>query len=149
MARGGEQEADDAVIVGSRLEAPVVMQHGRHDARGAVGRRGHHLAARGIFLVDGERVDVDPIERMHGTQRIAAHELAIQFRRAPSDAEHARQQALRIEAAAHAILHDLPDAHEPGANLGLAAPGALARQHEFVDLQTLRPCRARASARRN
>jgi hypothetical protein len=47
---------------------------------------------------------------------IAAHELAIQLRRAAAHAEHARQQALRLEAAAHAVLHDLPDAQQSGAH---------------------------------
>ena len=34
-----------------------------------------------------------------GLSRIAAHQLTIELRRAPAHAEHARQQALRVEAA--------------------------------------------------
>src|SRR5205807_7880180 len=51
---GGQQEADDAVIVRAGNEACVVMQHGGNDAGGAIGWGRHHAPARGVFLVDGE-----------------------------------------------------------------------------------------------
>src|ERR687893_205863 len=41
----GEQEPHDAVLAVGADEVPVVVQDGRHDAGGAVGRRGHHPAA--------------------------------------------------------------------------------------------------------
>jgi len=63
---------------------------------------------------------------------------------APAHPQHAGQQALGLEAAAHAILHDLPYPHEAGANLGIAAPGALAGEHQFMNLQAaVRPCSSR------
>ena len=64
-------------------------------------------------------------------------QLAVQLRRAPPHAENARQQPLRLEAAAHAILHHLPDAQQPRADFRVAVPGALARQHQLVDLESL------------
>jgi len=88
------------------------MQHGRDDAGRAIGRRRHHLTAGRILFVDRQRKYIDPIESMHGARRVAAQELAMELgarRRTPAR----RQQALGLEAAAHAILHDLPYPHEP------------------------------------
>ena len=123
--------------MGARLEAQIVVQHGGYDAGRAVGRCGHDLAAGGVFLVDRERKHVDPVERMHGAVRIAAHELAVELRGTATHAEYARQQALRFEAAAHAVLHDLPNAQQPRAQLGVGAPGSFACHHQLVDLQAL------------
>jgi hypothetical protein len=51
-----------------RHEARVVVQHGRHDAGGAVGGRGHHAPTGGVFFVHGQRVEVDPVQHL---QRVA------------------------------------------------------------------------------
>ena len=66
---GGQQEADDAVLVGAGHEVDVVVQHGRDDAGGAVGRGGDDPAAGGVLLVDGHRVERDPLHRAR--QRVA------------------------------------------------------------------------------
>jgi len=49
-----------SAIIRPGLEAPVVMQHSRHDAGRAVVGSGDHLSAGGIFFVDRERIGVDP-----------------------------------------------------------------------------------------
>ena len=37
-------------------------------------------------------------------------------------------------AAAHAVLHDLPDVQQPGAYVGLGAPGQLVGQHDVAEI---------------
>src|SRR5699024_4489323 len=59
---GGEQEFDDPVFVRARAEPVVIMQYGGDDARGAIGGRGDHPSAGGIFFVDGQGIQVDPVE---------------------------------------------------------------------------------------
>ena len=49
------------------MNSPVVVQHGRNDPGGTVGRRGDHPSAGGVLLVDGQRVEGDPF---HGAQRV-------------------------------------------------------------------------------
>src|SRR5690606_3297434 len=61
---GGEQEAHHAIVVGAGYEACVVVQQSRDDAGGAIGRSGHHPTAGGVFLVDGQGIEVDPVEHV-------------------------------------------------------------------------------------
>ena len=72
MAAGGQQEADDAVVVGSGNELDVVVQHRRDDAGGAVGGCGDDAAAGGVFLVDGEGEEVDPVHERGQRDRRSA-----------------------------------------------------------------------------
>ena len=58
---GGEQELGDAVIVAADAMVEVVADDGRDDAGRAVGRGGDHLAPARVLLVDGHRVDVEPV----------------------------------------------------------------------------------------
>ena len=146
MAAAREQEAHDAVVVGARFETPIVVQHGRHDSGRAVGRCRDHLSARRVFLVDRQRERVHPIEGMHRTQSVRAHQLPVQLGGAPPHAEHAGQQPLCLEAAPHAVLHHLPYAHEPCAYFGLVVPRALASQHQLVDFHSLLASELRADA---
>jgi hypothetical protein len=124
------------VIVRSRFEAPVIMQHRGHDSCCAVGGSGDHLTARRIFLVHRQGEDVHPVERVHGTHRIG-HELPVQFRGASAHAEHTGQQALSLEAPAYTILHDLPDAQKLCADLRIRVPSAFSRQHQLVNLESV------------
>src|SRR4029079_2848924 len=61
--RGSEQERDDAVFVGVFVEFAVIAYDRGNDAGSAVGRCGHHPAAGGILLVDGDRIEAHPVER--------------------------------------------------------------------------------------
>jgi hypothetical protein len=75
-----------------RREALIVAQDRRHDAGGAVGRRGDDAAAGGILLVHRERPEIDPVEhRQRVLQRAlgALHQQAVERGRA----------ALHLEAA--------------------------------------------------
>ena len=65
----GQQEPHDAVVVGAGHEPRVVVQDRGDDPGGAVGRRGDHPPAGGVLLVDGQGVEVDPVQR---AQRVAA-----------------------------------------------------------------------------
>jgi hypothetical protein len=115
--RGGEQEGEDALLGRAGAEAVVVVQHGRDDAGGAVGGRGDDAAAGGVFLVDGQCVEIDPVE---DRQRIAQVGLGpdqssrVQRRRAARDVQAAGQRALLAHPAGHAVLHRLPDPHQAG-----------------------------------
>src|SRR5690606_30494448 len=62
---GGEQEPDHALVPGAAAEVQVVVEHGGDDAGRAVGRGGHDPAAGRVLLVDGERVQRDPVAAVH------------------------------------------------------------------------------------
>ena len=67
--RGGrQQKAYDAVFVGTGDETHVVMQHRRDDSGCTIGGRGDHASAVGVFFVDRQGVQVDPVQHR---QRIA------------------------------------------------------------------------------
>ena len=68
MAAAVSRKSTTPRVGGAGHEARVVVQHRRHDAGGAVGRRGDDAAAGGVFLVDRQRVQVDPVEHL---QRVA------------------------------------------------------------------------------
>src|SRR6185312_14080987 len=109
---GGEQVVDDAFVVRFRAEAQVVVTDGGHDAGGAVGGRGDHAAAGGVFFVDGERVEVDPVE---DGQRVAQRGFGLvaqilEHRRGTARHLQATGQGTgRAQAAGDAIGHRLPD----------------------------------------
>ncbi|MCY1178860.1 hypothetical protein D9M73_192330 [compost metagenome] len=60
--RGGEQKAHHPVLAGTGDEAHVVVKDCRDDARCTIGRGGDHTPAAGVFLVDRQGVEVDPVE---------------------------------------------------------------------------------------
>ncbi|MNM96166.1 hypothetical protein D3C81_1086340 [compost metagenome] len=138
--RGGEQKPHHPVLVGSRYEAHVVMQHRRDNARRAVGRRGDHTPAVGVFLVHRQGIEVDPVEYRQGIAqagfRVAA-QLAVQRRRPALDLEPARQDAFMLATGFDAILHHLPDAQQPGTGFRFGTPGRLVGQHYLADRQVL------------
>ena len=41
-----------------------MLDNGRDDSRRTIGRRGHHLPARGIFLVHRHRINIQPVEEL-------------------------------------------------------------------------------------
>ncbi|MNS71106.1 hypothetical protein D3C72_1044630 [compost metagenome] len=115
------------------------MQHGRDDARRAVGRRRHDAAARGVLFIDRHGVQVDPV---HHGQRVgqralgALRQVAVQLGRAPAHPQRAGQFAVGFRivdaaAARHAVLHDLPDAVQAAAGLRGLAPGQLVLHHQL------------------
>ena len=137
---GGEQEAHHAVFGRVGHEAGVVVQHGGHDAGGAVGGCSDHAAADGVFFIDGQRVEIDPVER---GERVAhagfggARQLAVQTGRAAFDLQAAGHDAHLLAAAAHALLHHVPDVEQAGAGLGVGAPGALVFENDLADRNAL------------
>src|SRR5207237_5010733 len=103
-----QKEADDAVFVAVAVELAVVANHRRNDAGGTVSRRGDHAAACRVLLVDGDRVDTDPVDRLGGTllgSRTARAQRLDQARSAPAHVEAARQQAFVAHAALDAVVH--------------------------------------------
>ncbi|MNV32246.1 hypothetical protein D3C71_1235770 [compost metagenome] len=60
--RSGQQKTHDAVVIRGRDKSHVVMQHGGNDSGRAVGWRGDHASTVGIFFVDRQGVQVDPIQ---------------------------------------------------------------------------------------
>jgi len=137
---GGEQEAHHAVVVGAGYEAHVVMQQRRDDAGGAIGRSGHHPTAGGVFLVDGQGIEVDPVEHVEVVAQVglgARAELAVEPGGAALHLEPAGQPAFGAAAGAHAVLHDLPDLQQPRAGLRFRAPGRFVGQHQLADRQTV------------
>src|ERR687890_1389717 len=91
---GGEQESHHAVLGVGPDEVAVVVQDGRDDAGGAVGRRGDHPPAGRVLLVDGQGVERDPLHRAErvGLVRVLL-ELGAQRRGAPADLEPPGQDA--------------------------------------------------------
>ena len=132
----GEQEIDDALLVRAGYEAVVVVHHGRDDACRAVRRCRYDTAAGGVFLVDRERVEIDPVE---DRQRIAQG----LFRTVTQFLHHGRGAALHLQAAgqhaglAHAardaIRHRLPYRQKSAANLRRAAPDLFVPEHDLGD----------------
>ena len=120
-----------------RHEVEVVVQDGRDDAGGAVGRGGDDPAAGGVLLVDGHRVEGDPVHARSGSSRSPS------ARAAGGRARAARRRTLGRRAGCprvrmprcHALLHDAPDLQQAGADLGLGAPGLLVLQHQRGDRQ--------------
>ena len=133
---GGEQEVDHARIRRARHEARVVVQHGRHDACCAIRGCGHHAPAGGVFFVDGQGIEVDPIQHL---QRVAqrlfgmGRERIAQGLGAAAHLEAAGQGAVRAAAAHHAGLHHLPDGQQAGIDLGIGAPVPLVVAHHTGD----------------
>src|SRR5690606_41503407 len=99
---GGEQEVDDAALVGAGDGMGIVVQYRRDDAGGAVGRCGDHAPTGGVFLVHCQSPEVDPVEpaqRIFHVAALEAAQLARQDRSATAYLETARQDALRAATA--------------------------------------------------
>ena len=134
--RRGEQEVDDALIIRPGYESRVVMQHCGHDAGRTVGRRGDDAAAGSVLFVDGEGVEVDPIEHL---QRVSQRgfgigtQLPVQVGCAAPHLEAARQHPVGRAAALDALAHHAPDRQQAGVDLGVAAPMALVAAHHVGD----------------
>ena len=112
---------------------------------GAVGRRGDHLAAGRILLVDRERPEIDPVD--HG-QRILQRPLGplgqqpVERRRAALDVEPAGQDAARRHAAVDAGRHRGGDRVEPRVDLLVGKAGALVGAGDVGDAQPSRAAMA-------
>ncbi len=137
---GREQEVHHAAIAGTGRRVHVVVQHGRHDAGGAVGRGGDHAAAGGVFLVDGQRPEVHPVEHPQRVFRtgIERSQPLRQAGGAPLHLEPSGQQALGAAAALDAGLHGAPDGEQAGVDLRIGAPVPLVGAHHASDVQAVR-----------
>ncbi|MNJ52574.1 hypothetical protein D3C77_479180 [compost metagenome] len=116
------------------------MQHGRDDASGAIGGRCDHASAKGVFLVDRQGVEVDPVQyrqRVAQTRLGVAAQLAIQGSGAALDLKPTRQDAFVAASGGDAVLHHLPDAQQAAAGFAFRAPGCLVGQHDLTDRQVL------------
>ncbi len=136
----GEQEAHHAVLVRTRDEAHVVMQQRRNDARRAIGGRRDHAPAAGVFLVDRQRIEIDPVEHVERIAQVGLGvfaELAIQARRAATHLEAAGHHAFGTAAGIDAVLHDLPDTQQATAGLCFRPPGGLVGEHQLADGQPM------------
>ncbi|MNS64103.1 hypothetical protein D3C72_972190 [compost metagenome] len=60
--RSGQQKPYDAVVIRAWDKTHVVMQHRWNDPRRAVGGGSDHTSAIGVFFVDRQSVEVDPVE---------------------------------------------------------------------------------------
>ena len=106
----------------------VVSQYRRHDAAGAVGRRGNHAAAGGVFFVNRQREHVDPVDHVHriAGQFVRRHQHAAQRGGTARHAQRPRQHAFGVQTAIDTGAHGLPDVAEVGLDLLLAV------QRQFV-----------------
>ena len=122
----------------------------RHDARGAVGRRRHHLRAGGVLLVDGDGIDRDPV--VDGVRRgqvlpALGQQALVDPAGAAAHLEPARQDAVALEAAVDAVGHHRPEPRQPGVDLGRGSQRALVGALERGDAEPGR-LGARQRARR-
>src|SRR5699024_437663 len=117
----GSQHKFHDLVVSDIVKESAVVVHNRRDNPGrTVGWRGHHSTARGIFLVDSQRIQVDPFDTAQGivgvtgTFRDAAFgELLIQFGCPSSHFQTTWQRSFgALDAGLHTVLHDLPDVQD-------------------------------------
>ncbi|MNP46192.1 hypothetical protein D3C76_1401720 [compost metagenome] len=59
---GSEQKTHHPVVIRAGDKAHVVMQYRRNDPGRAIGGRRDHASAVGVFFVDGQGVQVDPVQ---------------------------------------------------------------------------------------
>ncbi len=136
MAAAVSRKLDDAVVVGAGHPARVVVQNGGDDARRTVRRGRDDPAAGGVLLVDGERVEGDPVHRCERVAAVLGAQLAGQSRGPALHLQATRQHALGAAApVVDALLHDLPEVEQAGAHLGLGAPRGLVGHHDAADRQ--------------
>ena len=98
-------------------EVGVVVGDGGDDAGGSVGGGGDDSASCGVLFVDGHGVDGDPVdggERIFGADGVEAFGEAVG---AAADVEAAGKDAFGGDAALGALLHDLPEGEDAGADL--------------------------------
>ena len=143
---GGQQELHDrlvAVLLGGLVhaggEVQRIVEDGGDDAGGPVRGGGDDAAAGSVFLVHGERDQVDPllpVLRVPVVGVLAAgflHEALMPVGCAAADLEPAGQQAHAFEADLHAALHDGVDVQEAFADLRFGAGRALVDEHDLAD----------------
>ncbi len=114
------------------------MQHRGNHAGRAVGRRGDDTAARRVLLVDGHRIQVDPVEhRQRVAQRLfrALAQAGVQLGRAALHPHRAGQVALDLAAALDARGHRAPDREQPGAHFVGGTQRAFVAHHQLGDRQ--------------
>ncbi|CAH0305177.1 hypothetical protein SRABI26_04670 [Arthrobacter sp. Bi26] len=115
-----------------------VVEHGRDDARGAVGGGGDHPPARGVFLIHGQRDQVDPfLPVLRVPVLVLLQEPLVPVGRAAADLEPAGQQPGALEADLDAAFHHRVDVQQALPDLRLGAGGALVDQHDLADREAL------------
>jgi len=126
----------DGIGVGGMSEAGGEVEDGGNDAGRAVSGGGDDAAAGGILLVDGEGVEVDPVEDGEGIGEggfVEVAEILVEFVGAAADVEAAGEGALGGAAVADAFLHGDPDGVEALAGFGLGAEAGFVSEGEFGD----------------
>jgi hypothetical protein len=148
MPTAAREEVVDHVGFGDVVaEFHEVVQHRRNDPRRAVGGRGDHAPAGGVFFVDRQGEQVDPLHRAQGR---ADHvglqflQAAVQLGRAAAHVQATGQDAFVLEALFDALLHGAPEFHQAGADLIFAAPGLFVGHHQLGDAQVV-SCTAAAA----
>ena len=138
---GAQKERHDVIVRRIGVEFHVVVQHRRNDPRRAVGRRGDHAPAGGVFFVHGEGEQVDPF---HGRQgrgddiRLADFlQAAVQFRRAARHIQAAGQDAFVAQALLDALAHHRPDMQQALADFCVTAPGPFVGHHQLGNPQAM------------
>ncbi len=120
------------------MEAVVVAQHRRHEARRAVGRRGDDATARRVLLVHRQSPEVHPVQRR---QRVGDPLVGVGYQRlmhlegAPLHLQAARQYPVRAHAAVDAGVHGGRDLIEAGVDARVVSPYALVGAHQLGDGQ--------------
>lgn len=112
------------------------MEDGGDDASGAVGGGGDDASAGGVFLVDGEGVEVDPVEDGEGVDKGffgLLDELLVEVVGASWDLEAAREDAVGLGSVGDAGLHGLPNLLEGGDGFVLGAEGVFVGEGDFCD----------------
>ena len=126
--RGRQKESLNLFLVRFFAEADKIVQHRGDDSRRSVGRRRHDAATRRVLFVDGQRVEIHPVQDRHRVAEFLAGvtlKHTKHLRRSSLDTQTARQNAFVSNPPLNAILHRLPDQPQPVADLRVGSKCSL------------------------
>ena len=133
---GGQQEITFALSGRAVAMVAVIAQDCRRHARGAIGRRGDDLAARGVFLIHRHGVDAEPVVgdmRLGDVQTLLRLKLVMDALRPALHAETAGQHALLGETPVDNGVHRSGDGVDPLVQLRRRQVGFLIRPLHLGD----------------
>ena len=111
-------------------------QAGGHDPGGAIGRCSDDPATGGIFFVDGEGVEHDPIkgaERISESSFVLLHQGLVQGRGAAADLHWTIEFAGSPASTVDAVVHGLLDRLDPGLDLIRRPPCVFVGDYNLCD----------------
>ena len=124
------------VGVGHADDVDRVPHDRRDDARRPVRRRRHHATTRGVLLIDGDRVSLQPLERAVALARRVEHAKVVSHPGCPArHPQPARQDARGAQAGVDAVVHRACDGAQRRARCRLTAQSGLVGACELRDAQ--------------